>query len=243
MPTESNRSMAMLEMDTLVMPFYVVCDVSLSMRDDIGALNEGLARLTRAIIDQPQVDDVARLGVISFSDVARVQMPLGQVSETSLPQLGLEGGTNYGAAFRKVRETLDQDIAQLRADGFQVWRPCVFFMSDGEPLDSDWKATFVSQLCYNPETKVGNKRYPLFVPFGFRSAPQDVIRFLAFPSGKSKWFLQRSARVEDALAGILDVIMKTAMTSALSAGTGQPQTAVQQATGRDLFSGESEFVM
>ena len=65
----------------LVMPFYVVCDVSWSMFNGIVKLNEGLHRLVRAIRAEPIVDDVAWIGVMSFSDTARVVMPLGQASE------------------------------------------------------------------------------------------------------------------------------------------------------------------
>ena len=121
----------------LVMPFYVVCDVSWSMFNDIVKLNEGLHQLVRAIRAEPIVDDVARIGVMSFSDTARVVMPLGQTSESTLQDLPLEGGTNYSAAFLALKETIDADIADLKKRGMKMFRPCVFFLSDGLPSMGD----------------------------------------------------------------------------------------------------------
>ena len=185
----------------LVMPFYVVCDVSWSMFNDIVKLNEGLHQLVRAIRAEPIVDDVARIGVMSFSDTARVVMPLGQTSESTLQDLPLEGGTNYSAAFLALKETIDADIADLKKRGMKVFRPCVFFLSDGEPnsSDSNWKTTFINTLTYDREHQTGNKNHPIFVPFGFRDAEEADMSFLAYPPGKSKWFLASTNQIQDAL--------------------------------------------
>ena len=185
----------------LVMPFYVVCDVSWSMFNDIVKLNEGLHQLVRAIRAEPIVDDVARIGVMSFSDTARVVMPLGQTSESTLQDLPLEGGTNYSAAFLALKETIDADIADLKKRGMKMFRPCVFFLSDGEPnsSDSNWKTTFINTLTYDREHQTGNKNHPIFVPFGFRDAEEADMSFLAYPPGKSKWFLASTNQIQDAL--------------------------------------------
>lgn len=189
------------EQGQLVMPFYVVCDVSWSMFNDIVKLNEGLHQLVRAIRAEPIVDDVARIGVMSFSDTARVVMPLGQTSESTLQDLPLEGGTNYSAAFLALKETIDADIADLKKRGMKVFRPCVFFLSDGEPnsSDSNWKTTFINTLTYDREHQTGNKNHPIFVPFGFRDAEEADMSFLAYPPGKSKWFLASTNQIQDAL--------------------------------------------
>ena len=74
----------------IVMPFYLICDVSYSMIDDMPALNDSLQRLRRAIVAQPIVDDVAHISIMTFSDIAKVVMPLGQMSEQAVPQLSVE---------------------------------------------------------------------------------------------------------------------------------------------------------
>ena len=135
-----------VEEGQLVMPFYIICDVSYSMSRDMKDLNDGLERLHRAIVGQPVADDVAQICIMSFSTTAKVLMPLGQMSEGSLPRLTVEGSTNYGAAFRELAHTIERDRAALRSQGFKIYRPCAFFLTDGEPTDRDWHQTFTSTL-------------------------------------------------------------------------------------------------
>ena len=83
----------------MVMPFYLICDVSYSMSGDMVALNDGVQKLRQSIVAEPLVDDAGHISVMTFSDTAKVVVPLSQMSETSMPTLSVEGGTNYGAAF------------------------------------------------------------------------------------------------------------------------------------------------
>ena len=53
------------------------------------------------------------------------------------------------------------------------------------------------------------KSHPIFVPFGFRDAPENVLRCLGYPPERGKWYHAKNIRVEDALKGILDIIMRT----------------------------------
>ena len=226
------------------MPFYVLCDVSWSMLNDIVKLNEGLHQLVRAIRAEPIVDDVARIAVMSFSDTARVVLPLGQTSESTLQDLPLESGTNYSTAFRALKATIDEDIADLKKRGLKVFRPCVFFLSDGEPFnDPDWKRTFINTLTYDKKHGTGNKNHPIFVPFGFRDADEADMSFLAYPPGKSKWFLASTNQIQDVLKGIIGVIMNTTMTTSKTANTADgPKLIVAEASqGSGLDSGESSY--
>lgn len=225
---EPSREYATVEPGQLVMPFYLLCDVSLSMSHDMRALNQGIARLRRAIVSEPAVDDVAHIGVLTFSDTSKVVLPLSQMSEQEMPILTVEGGTYYGAAFRALAQVIAQDNARLKSQGYRVYRPCAFFLSDGAPGDPDWLETFRATLTYDPETRAGMKGHPVFIPYGFRDAPEEVLRKLAYPIGKGKWFHSKSADIEDALTGILDNIMNTVITSGNSASKGEP-TLVQQA--------------
>src|SRR5262245_53619802 len=151
------RERAVVEPGQLVMPFYLLCDVSISMTDDMAALNEAVQRLRRAIVSEPAVDDVAHVGIMTFSDQGKMVAPLGQMSEHGVPALTVEGGTNYGAAFRLLAQTIAQDTASLKAQEYKVYRPCAFFLSDGAPLDPDWEATFRATLTYDPGTGMGMK--------------------------------------------------------------------------------------
>lgn len=230
-----------VEPGQLVMPFYLLCDVSYSMVGDMVALNDSIERLRKAIVTQPVVDDVAQICIMTFSDSAQVVMPLSQMSSTQAPQLTVQGGTYYGTAFGELARTIEQDRRRLKAEGYQIYRPCAFFMTDGMPLDSDWHQTFVSTLTYNRQTKVGMTAHPVFVPFGFRDAPMNVLQSLAYPPEKGKWYLAANTGVKEALIGIIDIIMKTIVMSGQSAAAGQP-TVVQQepAEGSGIVHGNAD---
>jgi uncharacterized protein YegL len=222
MSEELIREHVAVEPGQLVMPFYLICDVSYSMLHDMPALNDALGRLKRAIVAEPTVDDVAHICIMTFSDTAKVVMPLGQMSEHPVPVLSVEGGTNYGAAFIELAHTIKRDAAALKQQGYKVYRPCAFFLTDGEPLDHDWWDTFKSTLTYNRSTGEGMKQHPVFVPFGFRDAPDGVLKKLAYPLEKGKWYHIKSHNIEDALAGIIKIIMNTVVSSGMSSKTGQP---------------------
>jgi uncharacterized protein YegL len=206
----------------MVMPFYLICDVSYSMAYDMAALNDGVQRLRQSIVAEPLVDDVAHIAVMTFSDTAKVIMPLSQMSETPVPTLSVEGGTNYGVAFRELARVIPADADALKKQGYRVFRPCAFFLTDGEPLDGDYWETFKSTLTYNGVTGVGMKQYPVFIPFGFREAPEDVLRKLAYPPERGRWFHIKNDDIGQVIKLILDVIMKTVVSSGQSSSTGKP---------------------
>ena len=205
----------------IVMPFYLICDVSYSMVGDMAALNDGVQALRRSIVAEPMVDDVAHIALMTFSDTAKMVMPLSQMSETPMPTLSVEGGTYYGEAFRELARAIPADAAALKAQGYRVFRPCAFFLTDGEPLDSDYAETFKSALTYNAVTGAGMKQHPVFIPFGYRDAPDDVLRKLAYPPGKGRWYHIKSQDIGQVIKLILDVIMKTVISSGQSSSTGK----------------------
>jgi uncharacterized protein YegL len=152
-----------------ILPFYVVCDESYSMQDDIDALNDGLRKLHAAVGSDPVVADKTRFCVIGFSDDAEVLLELSDLSEvTQMQGLAVKGGTNYGAAFRVLRETIDSDVDRLKADGCRVYRPAAFFLSDGMP-NYDW------QDQYDRLTDPNWKRRPNIVAFGFGDVDKATI--------------------------------------------------------------------
>ena len=225
----------------LIMPFYILCDVSSSMSGIMQELNESVERLRRAIITEPVVDDVAQICIISFSDTANVSLPMAQMSETLLPKLSAGGGTNYGLAFRLLARSIGKDIASLKAQGYKVYRPCAFFLTDGEPSDRDWYNTFVETLTYDRQVGRGLKSYPIFVPLGFRDASAHILRRLAYPPERGKWYHAKAAPVESAVSGILQVIMTTVISAGRTALTGHPEvTLLAPEVGSSIVQGDSE---
>src|SRR5215203_3974223 len=97
----------------VVLPFYLLCDVSYSMESDIAALNSALFRIRDALVMEPVLSDKVRFSVVDFSDDARVVVPLADFADVNLPTtpLATRGATSYGEAFRVLKETIDADVA------------------------------------------------------------------------------------------------------------------------------------
>ena len=66
------------------------------------------------------------------------------------------------------------------------------------------------------------KQYPVFIPFGFRAAPEDVLKKLAYPPEKGRWYHIKSQDIGQVIKLILDVIMKTVVSSGQRPSSGKP---------------------
>ena len=209
------------EPSKLVMPFYMICDTSDSVHDQIAAMHDGLERLRQSVVAEPVVNDVARFCVISFSDEAKVVAPLGRIS--AVPVLTAGGSAHYGRLFGLLAQRIAQDSQDLKAQGYRVYRSCVFFLVASKPADHDWHDTFMNTLAaYDYQTGLGMREYPIFVPFGYRQAPESVLRQLAYPPGHVRWYHASKANVEDAMNGVLNVIMQSVISSGRDDDTGRP---------------------
>lgn len=221
----------------IVMPFYIVCDVSLSMESDIGALVEALNEMVGQITSSPVANDLTMIGVITFHSDGWVHIPLNRASRIarpmSLPKVG-GAGTSYDAALHALHDAMKADRKRLFDEGRRVYRSCVFFLTDGEPNtpdDSSYRQTMRSLFGYDAETGKGNKAFPYIVAYGFRDATATHLASLAFPDfgpKRGEWYLVKSTSVRDVLMAILPVLGQTIVNSGLTAGYGQPQLAVQR---------------
>ncbi|MFJ2033733.1 VWA domain-containing protein [Streptosporangium sp. NPDC087985] len=161
-------------MSEQVLPFYLVCDESYSMQGaPLDAINQELPGIYREIASNPVVADKTRLGLIGFSTSAEVLLPLADLNEIqSLPQLSPRGVTNYGAAFSLLRDTIEQDIKELKRSGHRPFRPTVFFLTDGQPTD-DWNAE------HQRLTGPGFSARPTILAFGFGDVEPATLRQVA----------------------------------------------------------------
>lgn len=129
-------------MSDVVVPFYLVCDLSFTMLDHVADLDEGLRQLVYAITTDPVVVDRTRLGIIGFSASAEVLLPLTKL-DVGLRRRRLRpsAAARFGAAFGLLLPTIEQDVRSLRDAWHQVSRPAVFFLSNGQPTDpARWPA-------------------------------------------------------------------------------------------------------
>jgi uncharacterized protein YegL len=161
-----------------LLPFYIVCDESHSMdfNGGIDAINSGLPDLHAAIASDPLVNDKARICLISFSDTAEVLVPLLPAADIEeLPGMMKKNATSYGAAFRLLKTQIAIDIDKMKADGYKVLRPAVFFISDGEPTDSGYWEDDHADLV----NKTTNPQAPNIIAFGVDKADRYVMKKVA----------------------------------------------------------------
>ena len=200
-----------------ILPFYLVLDVSYSMVNDMDTVNAAMGKIGLKIAGNSILSDKTRMAIVEFSDNAAVVVPLCDLEQLkTLPVLSAQSGTHYGNAFTLLRSTIESDVRQLMNDDFQVYRPAVFFVSDGEPLDDGWRLAFGDLTSYDKKAAVGFKWYPKVVAFGIREAGKDTMRELVHPPGLSRGFFQaEGATVEAAFDTIVEIILG----SLLSSGT------------------------
>ncbi|MEU3681482.1 VWA domain-containing protein [Streptomyces sp. NPDC030592] len=173
-----------------LLPFYMVCDESGSMAGGgVDAINAALPDLHQEISTNPSVADKTRFALIGFSTQASVLQPLADLSElTQLPSLSAGGVTSFGAAFRLLKDTIEKDVAALKADGHDVYRPVVFFLSDGIPTDEGWRTELKELNAF---------RYaPKIIAFGISDADAATITEVA----NFKAFLQQNDSISPAVA-------------------------------------------
>lgn len=228
----------------VVLPFYLLCDVSGSMGPHIGTLNQALADFRDALAKDPVLSDKVQFGVVDFSDDARDVIPLGDFTAADIEQhrLSARGGTSYAAAFTKMGEVINRDIAAGRGQ-FKFFRPAVYFLTDGYPNGGDgWQAAFAALTEFDPASGHGNKSYPLFVPFGIGDADAAVLSQLVYPKDRSALFMANAGTSPaEAIQKMAHGMLKSMLASGQSAVTGRPQhilpTQQEMGPGVSVYAG------
>ncbi|PRY34261.1 vWA domain-containing protein [Umezawaea tangerina] len=205
-----------------LLPFYLVIDVSVSMTGDkLKQANAIMPAVVDALADAPILSDKVRFGVIDFGSDAQVRLPLCDLLDenVSLPALTVRGATSFAAAFRLLRAEIESNVKQLKADGFQVHRPAVFFISDGDPTDreDDWRGAF-AELTENFPI------YPNFVPCGVDDANPKILANLIHPATGPKamqmYLMQNGQNPADAIAMIAEILISSMLASGQSIAQG-----------------------
>lgn len=154
-----------------VIPFYIVCDTSRSMRGPrIESVNAGLPLLFRTVASDPVIAHKARVAVISFATDAKVELPLSDLSTVvGVPCLTAGGQTNYRKAIEATRSEIEKDVQHLRSAGFSILRPFVYFITDGRPGDA-WRRMRDEWIDKN-----ANKIAPNIMSFGVANADESTL--------------------------------------------------------------------
>lgn len=209
----------------VVLPFWLVCDVSGSMSPHIGTLNQSLRDFRDSLAMSPVLADKVQFGVIDFSDNATEVIPLGDFSSANLEggQLRSRGGTNYGAAFTTLRQIIERDLA-AGAHLYRYFRPAVFFLTDGQPTDQNWRDAFRDLTYFDHLSGQGFRSYPLFVPFGIGDADAATLAQLVHPQDRSVLFMANTGTTPStAINKMTKAMLASMLASGRSALTGLPQ--------------------
>jgi uncharacterized protein YegL len=194
-----------------LLPFYLVVDVSWSMSGTkITAADQIMRDVVDALAKAPILADKVRFGLIDFGTDAQVRMPLCDPLDehVTVPTLSVRGSTSYLAAFQLLRREIESNVKQLKADGFAVHRPAVFFLSDGAPTDNDkqWRAAFHELTFYDKASKQGFAMYPNVIPFGVDDADPKILQSLIHPAiGNKQMQMYLMDKGEDAAKAIMSV--------------------------------------
>jgi len=168
-----------LDNRTQVLACYIVCDKSASMAGEpISIVNSSLVEMHRVLVGDPVVADKCRLGIISFSSRAVMELELSEPRAVfSIPVIHAEGITNYGNVFELLRQKIITDLPVLSLT-HRPLRPVVFFLTDGAPSDDAWR----TQL--NLLVDATDVYAPTIVVFPIGDVPQQVMDdFVDVPNG------------------------------------------------------------
>lgn len=210
-----------------LLPFYLVIDVSYSMTGaKLDAANRIMPQIVDALAQNPILSDKVRFGLIDFSDDAQVRLPLCDLLEPNLtlPALDVRGATSYSAAFTVLRNEIQSNVAQLKADQFIVHRPTVWFISDGEPTDDEnsWRKAF-ADLTSSP-------MYPNLIPCGVDTADMKVMGSLIHPSSGNKpmalYMMEPGFDAAKAITAMAEILISSMLASGYSLASGQSGTVL-----------------
>lgn len=148
-------------MRKIVLPFYIVMDVSGSMRDEDPASKkkriELAAEIIPSLLESTQRSASAqaqlRVSVIGFNKEAfYLSMADKKMSEKSIDKLrawwkitGTDGllarceenlCTNYTKLFSFLEKEIKKDYEELK-ESYELYRPLVYFLTDGKPYGND----------------------------------------------------------------------------------------------------------
>lgn len=219
----------MADVKGTLLPIYFVADKSGSMVSAVKELNDGLTALLDALHSEAMAAAKVRFTVLGFSDSLRCYLELADLRNLeAMPQLAAGGSTKYSLAFQDLRTRIDRDFDRLKANEYQVVRPAIFFLTDGQPdADDPWE-TALSTL-----KSEGFKRRPNILAFGVGEAHAETI--LEVASTRDYAFV--AAKGSDTGAAIVrfcNSLTRSVVSSGHALATGSAQLPVEKPEGFTL---------
>ncbi|MFE2061833.1 hypothetical protein ACFXDH_05440 [Streptomyces sp. NPDC059467] len=153
---------------------YLVLDESAP--DCIEELNRGLSDLHAALAAAADVSAGIRLSVLGMAATTEPRLQLETVTTaTRTPILTGRQGLSYGHAFQQLRTVVAQDVGVVKAQGAQVLRPIVYFVTGGAPDETDdWRDAHRALT-----DATGNPAAPHVIALGVGRAHTFAVRAVA----------------------------------------------------------------
>lgn len=121
------------------LPVYLLLDTSASMKGEpIEALKRGIDVMIRSLRQNPQAIESVYISIITFNNTAQVLLPLTDLASFQMTDLQATGQTALGAALKLLTDRINIDVRKTTLEEKGDWKPIVFIMTDGVPID-DWK--------------------------------------------------------------------------------------------------------
>lgn len=138
----------------------------------IDLLNEGIRDFHTDLMTDSLAPLRVEVSVITFGGSVQTVVPFVEASQFVPPTLEANGETPMGAAILQAIDSVNARKQQLRQNGLQLYRPWIFFITDGAPTDDCTAAA--------TKLKVGEaKKQFAFFPVGVKGANFDVLSQLA----------------------------------------------------------------
>ncbi len=207
-----------------VLPIYFVADESGSMAQNVSELNTGLVSLLDALQSETMAASKVRFSVIGFDDSVRCHLPMVDLRDIEqMPTLSANGSTSFAAAFNDLQQRIPSDASQLKGAGYQVNRPAVFFLTDGEPNPGDgWETA--------RQTLMGMPQRPNVLAFGIGQANAETIRQVA-TSPEYAFIAAAGVDTGKAIAEFIRALTQSVISSGQALADGRAELPIEKPDG------------
>lgn len=219
-----------------VLPFYLLVDESGSMDGaPIDTINQSVKSLFDVVSASVAVSQRAYVAFLGFSTDASELLPLmdlGQARETDIPVYSAKNETNYGEAFKLLRAVIERDCGKLKSLNMKVFRPLIFFISDGQPTDPTWESDLAA---VHDQTW---SYHPNILSFGLGNVDAQVMTKIA--TKRAYVQTDSSAPMAELLSKVFETITYSIVTTASKDfGASGPQIEIpREVPGFDSFDAE-----
>lgn len=121
------------------LPVYLLLDTSASMQGEpIESMKKGIDSMIVSLLKNPQAIESVYISVITFNSTAQVETPLTELESFQLVNLEAKGQTALGAGLQLLTDRINTEVTKTTMEQKGDWKPIVFIITDGAPID-DWK--------------------------------------------------------------------------------------------------------